>query len=484
MSGFCYTEDMAQTFFFYDLETSGLNAREDRIMQFAGQRTDMNLTPIGDPYNVLVALSDDTLPSPDALMVTGITPQKTIEEGYSEAQFARMLSEEIFTPDTIVVGFNNVRFDDEFIRHLLWRNFYDPYEWCWKDGRSRWDMLDVVRMTRALRPEGIRWPVDNVGEPTNRLELITHENGIAHKNAHDAMSDVDALIDVTKLIRNKQPQLFEYLLKMRDKKEVVKLVNVDDKKPFVYSSGRYDKEFAKTTVAFPLAAGRNGNVVVYDLRYDPTPFVDLSESELAHKVYASWQERQAEDFMKLPAKELQPNRCPAVAPLGVLAHGDGWEKISLDAETIAKHQKILLAHPEFAEKLRTIFENKPEFTRSPDPEAQLYDGFLNDRDRLRVEAVHSASERELADFHPDFIDERLPNLLLHYKARNFPKTLDETERVSWEVWRTARLKVQLSGYLASLQRLLAASIDDNKMFIIQELQLWVEAIVPDDADDV
>lgn len=470
---------MAQTFFFYDLETSGLNAREDRIMQFAGRRTSMDLTPIGEPYNMLVALSDDTLPNPDALMVTGITPQKTVDEGYSEVQFARILNDEIFTPDTIVVGFNNIRFDDEFIRHLLWRNFYDPYEWCWKDGRSRWDMLDVVRMTRALRPEGISWPLDDAGEPTNRLELITRENGIAHKNAHDAMSDVDALIDVTKLIRDKQPQLFEYLLKMRDKKEVVKLVNVDDKKPFVYSSGRYDKEFAKTTAAFPLATGRNGNVVVYDLRYDPTPFIDLSESELAHKVYASWQERQAEDFVKLPAKELQPNRCPAVAPLGVLAHSGGWAKISLDAETIAKHQKILLAHPEFAEKLRTIFENKPEFTRSPDPEAQLYDGFLNDRDRLRAEAVRNASERELADFHPNFADERLPGLLLHYKARNFPKTLSSDEREMWQTWRAVRVQAQLPKYMAALQRLATSALDSGKEFIVQELQLWAESILPE-----
>ena len=439
----------------------------------------MDLTPIGEPYNMLVALSDDTLPNPDALMVTGITPQKTVDEGYSEVQFARILNDEIFTPDTIVVGFNNIRFDDEFIRHLLWRNFYDPYEWCWKDGRSRWDMLDVVRMTRALRPEGISWPLDDAGEPTNRLELITRENGIAHKNAHDAMSDVDALIDVTKLIRDKQPQLFEYLLKMRDKKEVVKLVNVDDKKPFVYSSGRYDKEFAKTTAAFPLATGRNGNVVVYDLRYDPTPFIDLSESELAHKVYASWQERQAEDFVKLPAKELQPNRCPAVAPLGVLAHGGGWAKISLDAETIAKHQKILLAHPEFAEKLRTIFENKPEFTRSPDPEAQLYDGFLNDRDRLRAEAVRNASERELADFHPNFADERLPGLLLHYKARNFPKTLSSDEREMWQTWRAARIQAQLPKYMAALQRFAASALDPGKEFIVQELQLWAESILPE-----
>ena len=471
---------MAQTFFFYDLETSGLSARQDRIMQFAGQRTDMNLEPIGEPYNVLVALNDDTLPSPDALMVTGITPQKTVDEGYTEAQFARMLSEEIFTPDTIAVGFNNVRFDDEFIRHLLWRNFYDPYEWSWKDGRSRWDLLDVVRLTRALRPEGIEWPFDDKGEPTNRLELITQANGIAHENAHDALADVTALIDVTKLVKDKQPQLYEYLLKMRDKKQVQTLVNLDDKKPFVYASGRYDKEFAKTTVAFPLSSGRHGAVIVYDLRYDPTPFVDLSADNLEAKIFATWEQRQAEDFVSLPVKELQYNRCPAVAPLGVLEQGDGWQKISLDAKTVQKHQNILLSHPDFAEKLRGIFENKPAFKKMPDPEAQLYDGFLNDRDRIRVEAVRNADERELADFHPEFQDERLVPLLLHYKARNFPRTLSQDELQQWESWRAQHLQAQLPQFMASLQRLAPTANDNDRQFTLQELQLWAESVLPSD----
>lgn len=468
---------MAQTFFFYDLETSGLNPRQDRIMQFAGQRTNMNLEPIGEPYNLLVTLNDDTLPSPDALMVTGITPQKTVEEGYSEAQFARMLSEEIFTPETIAVGFNNIRFDDEFIRHLLWRNFHDPYEWSWKDGRSRWDLLDVVRLTRALRPEGINWPLDDKGEPSNRLELITSANGIAHENAHDALADVTALIAVTKLIKQKQPQLYDYLLKMRDKKVVQQLVNVDDKKPFVYASGRYDKEFAKTTVAFPLTTSRNGGVVVYDLRYDPTPFVELDTNELTAKIFASWEERQAEDFVKLPVKELQYNRCPAVAPLGVLEQGNGWRKISLSAEIVQQHQNILLNHPDFAEKLRNIFENKLAFKKLPDPEAQLYDGFLNDRDRIRVEAVRNADERELADFHPEFQDERLAPLLLHYKARNFPRSLSEDDLAQWETWRAQRLQVQLSGFMTALHRL-APTATDEQQFILQELQLWAESTLP------
>ena len=473
---------MGQTFFFYDLETSGLDPRQDRIMQFAGQRTTLDLEPIGEPYNILVKLNDDTLPSPDALMVTGITPQQTQTDGYTEAEFAQLLLDEVFTEDTITVGFNNIRFDDEFIRALFWRTFRDPYEWAWRDGRSRWDMLDVVRMTRALRPEGIEWPVVD-GKATNRLELLTKLNGIDHFKAHDALSDVEALIAVTKLIKEKQPQLYGHLLTYRDKKKVAELVNLEDKKPFVYVSGRYEADFHKATVAFPLTAGRNGNVIVYDLRYDPTPFLSMTPGELAKKLFATWEERQAEGFQKLPVKELQYNRAPAVAPLGVLEREGGWARLQVTQELIEAHKMALLSVPAFAENVRSLFEGRPEFAKQVDPEARLYDGFLADTDRVRVEAVRNADERKLADFHPEFIDERLNPLLLHFKARNYPKSLAEDEVGQWEQWRAERIKKQLPGFMKRLNALAVQhSDDDSKQFILQELQLWAESIVPFDAD--
>jgi exodeoxyribonuclease-1 len=473
---------VSQTFFFYDLETSGLSGRDDRVMQFAGQRTDMNLQPIGDPINVLVAVNDDTLPSPDALMVTGITPQQTVADGYTEAQFTQLLLDEVFTEDTITVGFNNIRFDDEFIRHLFWRNFRDPYEWAWKDGRSRWDILDVVRMTRALRPDGIEWPVVD-GKASNRLELLSKENGIDHLSAHDALSDVTALIDVTRLIRDKQTQLYDYLLLMRDKNAVKKLVNLDMKQPFVYTSGRFDAEYNKTTVAFPLTAGKNGNVIVYDLRYDPAPFIDMDSKELAKKFYATWEERKAEGFIALPVKELQYNRAPAVAPLGVLEKSDGWARISLDQATVEAHKKALLEAPHFAENIRSLFEGKPEFKKSPDVEAQLYDGFLNDADRLRVQAVAQANEATLSDLQPTFQDDRLAPLLLHYKARNFPRTLAADDAAAWEQWRVAHIQSQLPEFMKSMERLSKQELSEEKQFILQELRLWLENIAPVDLSD-
>ncbi len=465
-----------QTYFFYDLETSGLNSKLDRIMQFAGIRTDKDFNQIGEPINELIRLNDDVLPSPKASMVTGITPQQTVADGYTEAEFAKKLHDEIFTPNTVVVGFNNIRFDDEFIRHFFWRNFYDPYEWSYANGRSRWDMLDVVRMVRALRPEGIEWPeVD--GRAVNKLELLTRVNGIDHYKAHDALSDVYALIEITKLIAQKQPKMFEYLLKMRSKNEISNLVNPLNPTPFVYTSGRYEEKFQKTTIALPLAETRFGAIAVYDLRYDPEQFLNMSVDELAKKIFASWEDRQKDDFVRLPAKELQLNRCPAVAPLGVLEQGDSWQRLQLDKSSIEANYRKILSSPGFVKNLQMAFNSRPEFTKSKYPEAQLYDGFLSDGDKKSVESVRNASERELTDFHPNFIDKRLSDLLENYKARNYPKSMSEEEFTGWDKRRGEYLKEQLPKFMSELQEAYKTA-DDSQQFILQELQLWAESIIP------
>lgn len=465
-----------KSFFFYDLETSGLEPREDRIMQFAGQRTTLDLEPIGDPVNVLVKMTNDALPSPAAIMVTKITPQDTLRDGMSEAEFCKYVTDEIFTPNTIALGYNTVRFDDEFMRATLWRNFYDPYEWQWKDGRSRWDMLDVVRLTRALRPEGINWPFTEDGKPTNRLELLTKLNGLSHEHAHDALSDVYATIAVAKMLKEKQPKLFDFLFKMREKNAVKKLVNLDNKQPFVYASGRYSSEFNKITVAFPLTSGRNGNVLVYDLRHEPeAAFATCSAgrkdlARAARSVPEGHAANAASGLFPL-VKELCFNKCPAVAPLSVLDNNDGWKKIGLTREQIEQNLKTLLDHPEFAEAMRSQYENRPEYPKAPEPEMAIYDGFLNDRDRYKVANVRNADEQKLADFHPEFDDERLPELLLHYKGRNYPKSLSEQETKKWEEFRKSRLERQAAKFLEELNKFY-----EKDEFVGEELKLYFESL--------
>lgn len=468
---------MAQTFFFYDLETSGFSARDDRIMQFAGQRTDMELRPIGEPVNILVKLSDDILPSPDAIMITGITPQMTLADGMSEAEFCRYIMDNVFAPETIAVGYNNVRFDDEFIRHTLWRNFYDPYEWAWSEGRSRWDMLDVVRMTRALRPDGIEWPVDETGKAVNKLELLASANGLTHTRAHDALSDVEALIGLAEIIKGKQPKLFEYLLGLRDKKKVLELVSLSDPKPFVYSSGRYDPQYERTTVAYPLCDGPTpGSIVVYDLRYDPSPFLTAGSRQLASILFADKTAREQADYVRLPVKTLSPNKCPAVAPLGVL-DASAQTRLAIDLPAIERHMGILQANAGFADAVKEALEMREPYETSSDVEHQLYVGFMNDKDKGRLSAIRAADASELADFHPQFIDERLAELLFRYKARQYPTSLSEQEHLSWEQYRQQKLQGLLPKYLDRLQLLQMSGADT---YLLEELQLWAESIVPSD----
>lgn len=479
-----------KTFFFYDLETSGFSPQNDRIMQFAGQRTDENLNLIGEPVNILIRLNDDVLPSPSALMVTKISPQKTVEEGYTEAEFAKMLVEEYFTPDTVIVGYNNVRFDDVHIQHLLWRNFYPPYDWQWKDGRSRWDLLDVVRMIRALRPEGINWPFvinEGTGEKfaANKLELLTKENGILHENAHDAMSDVDGLIDVARLLKEKQPQIFDYLFRIRSKNEVQKLVNLENPKPFVYTSGRFKVEFEKTTVAFPIAPAKNQNVIVWDLRFSPEKFIDWSEDQILENITVDFETRSSDDFEPIAAKILQYNKCPAVAPMGVLTE-ENQQRLKIDLAEIQKNLDILRKNPHFAENLRSAFERRSEVfqdkssAEKPAPEARLFEGFVSKSDDIKIEAVRNSTDRELADFHPDFADERLTDLLLHYKARNFPKSLSSQEKELWEEYRVENLQKMMPNFMKEFQEIANnQNLNSQEEYILEEIKLWLENILPE-----
>lgn len=472
------------TFFWYDLETSGVNPREDRVMQFAGQRTDMDLQPIGEPVNVLIKLGDDVLPAPDAVLLTGITPQQTLQDGVTEAEFLAMFTTDVATPGTIFVGFNSVRFDDEFMRYLHYRNYYDPYEWQWRDGRSRWDILDVVRMTRALRPEGIRWPVVD-GKPGNRLELLTEANNIGHEDAHDALADVRATIELARLIQHKQPKLFTWLLNYRDKKEVAKLVDSD--KPFVYSSGKYANEYEKTTVAVRIAGHpKKKGALVYDLRHDPTEFLHMSPQELAER----WRwTKDADAPTRLPVKTMQYNRCPAAAPLGVLDDASK-QRIGLDEDTWHANEVLLKNNPRFVDSVLAALEildaaqeaRQKKSTKTP--EARLYDGFYDSHDTNLLGVVRAAEPNELSDeLGRSFHDARLKDMLLGYKARNYASQLSDEEHTRWDEQRyhlfmDGGTSSWLARYMHRLAELSNTTTDTQGRYVLEELQLYAESILP------
>lgn len=454
-------------------------------MQFAGQRTGMDLQPLGDSFDILVRLADDVLPDPDAVMVTGITPQATLQDGITEAEFLRLFHEQIATPDTIFVGYNTVRFDDEYMRFLHYRNFYDAYEWQWQNGKSRWDLLDVIRMTRALRPDGINWPMTEDGKPTNRLELITKLNGLDHEHAHDALNDVLASIAVAQLVRNTQPKLFQWLLDLRGKNDVKKFVDANH--TFVYSSGKYDNATEKTAVVQLLHVDDSKGALVYDLRFDPSEFAGLSAEELADR----WRyTKDPEAPARLPLKTLKYNRCPAVSPVSVIADKSVQERLKVTPDLIAAHRAKLQAMPDFVANVvrarNLLDDERGEHWKGEvgDADTALYDGgFFDDNDKRIMSVVRAAEPQQLGELAGDLHDARLQALLPRYKARNYPRHLTDEERAAWEEYRyhvltDGGLESRMAKYMRRLAELAQSGADSNKRYLLEELQLYAESIMP------
>ena len=190
---------MSDSFLFYDLETFGADPRRTRIAQFAAIRTNAALEQIGEPLDLFVQPAADLLPSPVATLITGITPQQALREGLPEAEAIARIVEEMARPGTCTLGYNSLRFDDEFVRHTLFRNFFDPYEREWRNGNSRWDLLDVLRLAHALRPDGIVWPRREDGATSFKLEHLALANDVRQGDAHEALSDVYATLGMARL---------------------------------------------------------------------------------------------------------------------------------------------------------------------------------------------------------------------------------------------------------------------------------------------
>ena len=422
--------------FWYDYETTGITPRCDRPLQVAGIRTDFELNEIDAPVNLYCQPSDDILPHPAACAITGITPSRLAEQGLSEADFMTRVHAQLAAPGTCGAGYNTLRFDDEMTRYSLYRNFFDPYAREWQGGNSRWDLIDVVRAAYALRPDGIVWPQEE-GRVTLKLERLTVANGLDHGQAHEALSDVRATIALARLIRDCQPKLYDWLFKLRSKQKVMDQIRL--LQPMVHISGRFSAERSYVGVVLPLAwHPRNRNaLIVCDLHLDPEGLLADDVETLRQRLYTRHADL-PEGALAVPLKLIHINRCPVVAPLSVLRAED-QQRLQLDMALYqARALRLSDAQELWRDKVPAIYA-QDDFTPSDDPEQQLYDGFIGDRDRRLCEQVRAADPQQLAQEQWPFDDERLPELLFRYRARNFPETLNEQEQERWKLFCQQRL---------------------------------------------
>ena len=472
---------MTASFLFYDLETYGADPRRTRIAQFAAIRTDETLNEIDAPISFFVQPADDLLPSPIATLITGIAPQDALRDGVNEAAaFARIL-DEMAKPETCSAGYNSLRFDDEFVRHGLYRNFHDAYEREWKAGNSRWDLLDALRLMHALRPEGIAWRQREDGAGTSfKLEHLAEDNGLRIGDAHEALSDVRATIGLARLFRNAQPRLWDYALRLRNKRYAASLLDTTDMAPLLHVSQRYPASRLCAAPVIPLARHPqiDSRVIVFDLDSEPDGLLELDADAIAERLYI----RQAdlpEGVSRVPLKEVHTNKCPSLVAWDHLREAD-FVRLGIDPGAVQRRAaRIRAVAPAIAEKVRRVFARERP-TDSVDVDAALYDGFIGDADKRLFAQVRGTPPHLLVKAQYAFRDARLPELLFRYRARNWPDSLLPDERRRWDDYRRHRLQadhglseVTFDAFHAQVAELRATHAGDGaRQVLLDRLQAW------------
>lgn len=442
------------TFYIHDYETFGKSPSLDRAAQFAGVRTDQDFNIIDEPLVIYCTPADDYLPDPEAVMITGITPQHALTHGINEAEFIRQIHAVFSVPNTCIMGYNNIRFDDEFTRNLLYRNFYDPYAYSWQQGNSRWDLLDVMRACYALRPEGIIWPKHEDRLPSFRLEQLTQANQVEHLHAHDAMSDVLATIAMAKLVKQAQPRLFDYLLQHRSKHRLTALINIAAMTPLVHVSGMFGAARHNISLVAPLVwHPENKNAVIMcDLSGDISPLLTLDSTALRERLYTPRDALESHQS-PVPIKLVHLNKCPVLAKENTLRPEDA-ERLQIDRQRCQQNLHQLQQRPDIREKVLALFAEAAPFPPQSDVDSRLYDGFFSDNDRATMNIIQTTQPQNLPALDLSFQDPRLATLLFRYRARNWPQTLDDGEQQRWLQHRQEKLSPHyLRDYLLQLEQL-------------------------------
>ncbi|MFC7418293.1 exodeoxyribonuclease I [Iodobacter arcticus] len=475
------------TFYWHDYETFGINPRRDRPSQFAGIRTDAELNEIGVPLNIFCKPAPDYLPDPESCLLTGITPQQCLENGVDEFEFAARIETELAMPSTVALGYNSIRFDDEVTRFMFWRNLIEPYSREWQNDCSRWDLLDVVRTTYALRPEGIIWPTHDDGRPSFKLEHLTQANGISHEAAHDALSDVRATIALARLIREKQPKLFDFCFSLRKKDKVLEQIglrsHLEKAKPFLHISGMFSAERGCIALVWPLAMhpSNKNEIIVWDLAFDPSEIFSLDAETIRLRMFSKTADL-PEGVTRLPIKSIHINKSPIVIGNLKTLSSERAAHWNIDVEQALAHAKIAETAPDLSAIWQQVFTTEHA---QNDVDEDLYGGFIGNNDKRLLAKLRHFSPEELAKERVSFEDSRLEEVFFRYRARNFPQSLSPAELRRWEQHRAAKL-FDGAGGARTLEAFgdaidtLSENVNEQQADILSALFDYAESIMPDE----
>lgn len=380
-----------KTSFYHDYETSGADTKRDRPVQFAGIRVDESLNTVDVFDSIYCKLPDDVLPHPMAFVVTQMMIDEVQELGMPEFEFAHQVLNQLGRSNTTSLGYNTIAFDDEMTRNLFHRNLINPYEREWKNGNSRWDLINVVRMAAAIFSGKIyedgsnifNVPLNDDGKKSFRLEDLSVANGIEHENAHDALSDVYATIGMAKIINDKEPEFFS-LLESRKSKNLVSEDFINSKpEPILLCSSFFGGERSYVSFVIPLCVSSKNKNEVYcvklESKQDIANLIDFTVEDITKLIFEKSDVLKENGLTRPALTTVRINACPVYLTTNDIkniypdteSREAFYKSINVNTEDLAEAYRLYRSNIDIlVEKARGVFDSQ-NFESNPDEDVDL-----------------------------------------------------------------------------------------------------------------
>lgn len=374
----------------YDTEANDKDPRHGQITQFGAIRADMDLNEL-EELNLRVRRLPWVVPMPEALRVTGMDPRDlegpgTVSEYEASGQIEKFLVPG-YGVQRVNLTFNGIRFDDEIIRTMLFRNLRNPW---FSSGKltTKVDLLNLVQLVHSIDPEAVVVPRDEDDKLKWKLDRLCPANGIAI-DAHDALGDARATLALARLIKERAPWAWAIALDCGLASKVESLLEgaVKTGRPIYLFTHFGAPEIIPCAV---LGTDRKKKWIMADLRCEQRP---TEPGEIAEALFTRG----------TPFPVIRSNSGPLIVDAAIAAKMDK----TIDPSGIAaKAMEIKLSkglRDKAVEALNSCaYESTDAVATS---ESRIYAGFIPERDKPSMTKFHRSTWEERTGI--QFSDDRL-----------------------------------------------------------------------------
>jgi exodeoxyribonuclease-1 len=387
------------SFVLYDLETTGLTKGFDQIVQFAAVRTDASLA-ITDRFQIRCRLMPHVIPSPEAMHLAGVGIERLTDPSLPShfgmvTEIRRVLKS--WCP-ALFLGFNSLSFDEEFLRQAFYQSLHGAYLTN-TQGSARADVLNLCRLTAALRPKVLKPAVAGDGRHLFKLKALAEANEIVVPLAHDAMADVITTHALCQLIKARAPEIWSQFLRFSTKASVESFITEEDAFLVSETVGNHHRARIVTYI------GKHSTQAIRNYCLDLCADLD---------VLRALSDEQLTAICKSPDRPIVTVRSNAAPTLWALYDATPEHLAPFDEAEVLERVAELRDDRLFLERLRKAAQAaERSYPPSPYVENQLYErGFPPPQDERLMERFHAANWEERARLALQFTDERYRCLAL------------------------------------------------------------------------